>query len=76
MDPPTNLNGSWPEGIKRATQAIPVLEIDYRNYPQSAKNICENLPFIGCIVISKLAFVMLLQVIPDTVYYIMMYQDY
>lgn len=59
-DPPTNPNGSWPEGIKRATQAIPVLEIDYSKYPQSAENICEYFPFIGCIVISKLAFVTLL----------------
>ncbi|KAK0220767.1 endo-exonuclease [Armillaria nabsnona] len=28
--------------MKRATQAIPVLEIDYRKYPQSAENICYS----------------------------------
>lgn len=56
-DPPANLSGSWPEVIKQARQAIPVLKIDYSKYPQSAENICEYSPFIGCLVFSKLVFV-------------------
>ncbi|PBK94198.1 hypothetical protein ARMGADRAFT_1098850 [Armillaria gallica] len=41
-DPPTNLNGSWPEVIKQARQAIPILKIDYSKYPQSSENICYS----------------------------------
>ncbi|KAK0468620.1 endo-exonuclease [Armillaria novae-zelandiae] len=41
-DPLTNLNGSWPEGIKHSIRALPVLKIDYSKYPQSAENICYS----------------------------------
>ncbi|KAK0184409.1 deoxyribonuclease NucA/NucB-domain-containing protein [Armillaria mellea] len=39
-DPPSNLNASWPEGIKSVRQVAHVLEINYTIYPESAENIC------------------------------------
>ncbi|KAK0439517.1 endo-exonuclease [Desarmillaria tabescens] len=39
VEPSTGYNGSWPAGVKRD---LPIFEIDYDDYPQSAENICYS----------------------------------
>ncbi|KAK0199296.1 endo-exonuclease [Desarmillaria ectypa] len=39
VEPSTGFNGSWPAGVKRD---LPIFEIDYDEYPQSAENICYS----------------------------------